>query len=282
MQEREIKEVAMLLQEAGWEAMVCDTPVPYSENGVPAGIPRDMGDYDGEYILLPRQIVGCEPLMMLAVRGESMCGAGIENGDMVTIRLCENAEDGDIVVAWLDGEVTLKAFCRDEQGEAWLLPQNAKYEPVRLSNFSDVRILGRVVDVKKRVGRVAFRSMQQQLRAARRKDESRLLSDETVRHAVMKTVAKMTNSRQWYCIYRVLADKGYLHAGAFYELKTCMDRLFPDNDFSINTKDLGRMSTGTFAKKLIFWDAHDAPVQGKRFSEYLLLAQTFKAMLEHE
>ena len=42
------------------------------------------------------------------------------------------------------------------------------------------------------------------------------------------------------------------------------------------------MSTGTFAKKLILWDAHDAPVQGKRFSEYLLLAQTFKAMLEHE
>ena len=75
MKENNIREVTTLLTESGWEVMVCDTPVPYFENGVPAGSPNDMGDYDGEYLMLPRQLVGYEPVIMIQVRGESICGA---------------------------------------------------------------------------------------------------------------------------------------------------------------------------------------------------------------
>lgn len=260
--------------------MLCDTAVPYSENGVPAGVPNDMGDYDGAYIMLPRELVGYEPLMMVAVRGESMCGAGIENGDVVTLRVGPCAEDGDIVMAWLDGEVTLKVFYRDEDGEAWLVPQNIMFQPIRMSEFAAVRILGRVVDVKKPVGRVPFRQIQQQMRAVKRKEEPQELTDEVMRRAVQKLLPQMTNNRQWYCVYRVLVDKGYLHEHAFYELRECIDRLFPNNDFTINTKDLSRMAVGSFDKRLFFWEEQTAPVQGKRYTEYLMLAQEFQKLLE--
>lgn len=280
MSEKEICEVSALLAEAGWEPMVCDTPVPYFENGVPAGPPNDMGDYDGEYLMLPRNLVGYEPMIMLQVHGESMCGAGIENGDVVTLRVGDSAEDGDVVMAWLDGEATLKVFYRDEEGEAWLVPQNQMYQPIRMSEFTSVRILGTVIDVKKPVGRVPFRQIQQQMRSAKRKESVPDLTDAVVRRAVQKIEPRMTSSRQWFCVYRVLADKGYIHERGFYELHECMNRLFPENNFSINAKDLSRMAVGCFDKRLFFWEEQSAPVQGKRFTEYLTLAQDFQRLLE--
>ena len=280
IEKRETKEVFDRLTQAGWEPMLCDTPVPYNDNGVPAGPPNDLGDYDGDYILLPRELVGYEPTMMIRVKGDSMCGAGIERGDVVTLRVCDTAEDGDVVMAWLDGEATLKVFYRDAAGEAWLVPQNPAYQPIKMSAFATSRIMGRVVDVKKPVARVPYRAIQQQMRSVSRSEEPPTLTDEAVRRAVQKMVPQMTNNRQWFCVYRVLADKGYLHDGAFSELRECMDRLFPENDFTINTKDLSRMAVGSFSKRLFFWEEHSAPVQGKRFAEYLALAQAFQRLLE--
>ena len=149
-----------------------------------------------------------------------------------------------------------------------------------MSEFSTARILGRVVDVKKSVGRVPFRQIQQQMRATKPKDVQQELTDEMVKRAVQRIVPKMSNSRQWFCVYRVLADKGYLHEHAFYELRECVNRLFPNNDYSINVKDISRMAVGSFDKRLFFWEEQTAPVQGKRYMEYLTLAQEFQKMLE--
>ena len=104
------------------------------------------------------------------------------------------------------------------------------------------KILGRVVDVRKPVGRVSYRQIQQQMRSIQRRSEEERprLSDEVIRRAVARVVPMMTNNRQWFCIYRVLADKGVLSDGAFYELSQLVNRLFPDNDYSINAKDLSR------------------------------------------
>ena len=94
--EKEVKEVLRLLEEAGWQPMVCDTAVPYFDCGVPAGIPQMVGDYEGDCIMLPKGLTTYEPIVVIKVRGESMCGAGIENGDMVTLQLDSNVEDGSM------------------------------------------------------------------------------------------------------------------------------------------------------------------------------------------
>ena len=64
MNEKEIKEAVQRLKKAGREAMVCDTPVPYFDNGVPAGNPNNMGDYDGDFFMLPRRIL---PFLLLLI-----------------------------------------------------------------------------------------------------------------------------------------------------------------------------------------------------------------------
>ncbi len=74
----------------------------------------------------------------LNVRGDSMVGAGILDGDKVVVRPQPTAEDGQIVVALLGEEATVKRLSR-KKGEIWLLPENPDYAPI---DGSEAQILG--------------------------------------------------------------------------------------------------------------------------------------------
>ena len=96
---------------------------------------------------LPRQLVGEGALFLLEVRGDSMLGAAICDGDWVVVRQQPVAENGDIVAAMIDGEATVKTFKR-RGGHVWLMPHNTDYQPIA---GDDATILGRVTAVLRRV-----------------------------------------------------------------------------------------------------------------------------------
>ena len=100
-----------------------------------------------EIMPLPRSLVGDGTLFLLEVSGDSMIDAAICNGDYVVIRQQPNAENGEIVAAMLDGEATVKTLQR-KNGQVWLLPHNASYEPI---DGTDATILGKVTAVLRRV-----------------------------------------------------------------------------------------------------------------------------------
>ena len=74
----------------------------------------------------------------LRVRGESMMGAGILDGDRVVVRPQAYAEDGQIVVARIEDEATVKRLSR-KNGEIWLLPENPAFDPI---DGSQAEIIG--------------------------------------------------------------------------------------------------------------------------------------------
>ena len=76
----------------------------------------------------------------LRVRGDSMVGAGILDGDKVIIRPQQTAEDGQIVVARIGDEATVKRLSR-RNGQIWLLPENENYEPI---DGSEAELIGLV------------------------------------------------------------------------------------------------------------------------------------------
>ena len=65
----------------------------------------------------------------LRVRGDSMINAAILSGDLVVVRPQQHADDGQIVVARIGDEATVKRLCR-RNGEIWLMPENDNYEPI--------------------------------------------------------------------------------------------------------------------------------------------------------
>jgi repressor LexA len=114
---------------------------------VPAGHPMEAVQVeDGDWVL-PVELVGNGDLFLLRVRGDSMIDAAIMDGDWVAVRKQPDAEDGEIVVAMISGEVTVKTLRRTD-GHVWLMPQNPVYEPIAAENAD---ILGKVVAVLRRV-----------------------------------------------------------------------------------------------------------------------------------
>jgi repressor LexA len=91
-------------------------------------------------------------MFALKVRGDSMIDAGILAGDYVVVRSQENASAGEIVVALVGDEATVKYY-RPREDSVELVPANAKYEPIVVAEESDFRILGTVRGVIRTIGR---------------------------------------------------------------------------------------------------------------------------------
>jgi len=110
---------------------------------VAAGSPVLAEENVEDYIQVPAIAGGDEGEYVLRVRGDSMKDAGILPGDYVVVRKQETAEDGEIIVALVGEEATVKRFFR-EADHIRLQPENAAMEPIR---SKEVQILGRVVGV---------------------------------------------------------------------------------------------------------------------------------------
>jgi repressor LexA len=114
---------------------------------VAAGEPVLAEENVEEYISVPELAGGGDGQYLLRVHGESMKNAGILEGDYVVVRSQDTARDGDIVVALIGDEATVKRFFR-ESDHIRLQPENETMEPIR---SRDVRVLGRVVGLLRTV-----------------------------------------------------------------------------------------------------------------------------------
>lgn len=108
---------------------------------VTAGMPVLAHENIEEYFPLPSHMVKSDSVFMLKVKGESMIERGITDGDYVIVRQQSIAENGNIVVALLDEEATVKTFYK-ESDHIRLQPENPSYPPIIAK---DVAILGKVI-----------------------------------------------------------------------------------------------------------------------------------------
>jgi repressor LexA len=114
---------------------------------VAAGQPVLAEENIEEYIQTPSFAGGEDGEYLLRVRGESMKDVGIIEGDLVVVRPQETANDGDIVVALVGEEATVKRFFQ-EADHVRLQPENSAMEPIR---SREVRVLGRVVGLMRNI-----------------------------------------------------------------------------------------------------------------------------------
>jgi repressor LexA len=114
---------------------------------VAAGQPILAEENIEEYVEVPDIAGGEEGEYLLRVRGESMKDAGILEGDLVVVRTQDTADDGDIVVALVGEEATVKRYFL-ESDHVRLQPENDAMEPIR---SREVRILGRVVGLMRTI-----------------------------------------------------------------------------------------------------------------------------------
>ena len=127
------------------ERRVRDIPVL---GRIAAGTPILAAEHVEDVIPLPTELVGEGPVFLLRVKGDSMVGAGIHDGDLVAIHSQPDAADGEIVAALIDDEEATVKRLRRKGGKVILESENPAYEPMVFSE--GVELIGKVVSVLRR------------------------------------------------------------------------------------------------------------------------------------
>lgn len=129
-----------LLEDSSWRQKRL-VPLPLV-GAVQAGVPITAEECVEDTFPFPEALVGPDDCFFLEVKGDSMIGAGIIEGDMVIVRQQQTADNGDIVVALLEqSDATIKRFFK-EKDHIRLQPENEEYEPILTR---DCTIMGKVV-----------------------------------------------------------------------------------------------------------------------------------------
>lgn len=123
-------------------------PVPVPVVGdIAAGSPIPAEEHPGEVMTLPRELTGRGRVFGLRVRGDSMTGAAICDGDIVVVRQQPDAHSGQIVAAMIGDEATVKVY-RRRNGHVYLEPRNPDYDVI---DGDRAVVLGIVVSVLRSV-----------------------------------------------------------------------------------------------------------------------------------
>lgn len=116
----------------------------FADQGIRAGFPSTAQDYMSDSIDLNQELIR-HPATTFYARavGDSMKGCGIDDGDLLVIDKAIDPQEGDIVVAYIDGEFTLKKVKLEPDGSClWLIPANDEYPPIKVTDENDFIIWG--------------------------------------------------------------------------------------------------------------------------------------------
>ena len=122
-----------------------------AEEGISAGFPSPADDFKEIRISLDKELVkNKEATFYARVDGNSMIGAGLEDGDLLIIDRSLYPENGKIAVCLIDGDFTVKRI-KKEKEKLYLLPENKKYKPIEIKEENELIIWGIVEYVIKKV-----------------------------------------------------------------------------------------------------------------------------------
>jgi DNA polymerase V len=120
--------------------------LPLFSSRVPAGFPSPGDDYIDQTLDLNELVKHPSDTFLVKVEGDSMINAGIHDGDILVVDRALEADNNKVVVANLDGELTVKRLSIKDTS-VLLMPDNPKYEPIEIRPLSDFRIMGVVTFV---------------------------------------------------------------------------------------------------------------------------------------
>lgn len=264
----------------GWVVKRCDTPVPFYDVKVKCGRPTDVGYAPMSAMMLPEDYARCKAVYFVIAEGDSMIDAGIEEGDMVWTQSDVEVYDGEIVVASIDNEYTIKTYCEDEDGTPWLVPQNKAYEAFPMSG-DNVRILGKVMNVVKRVPHIPTRECMADIRKAKRNNQKRKKYSKEEILEIIRTIAPMVESvRQWFAVYKPIEEIKAIGKKDYGSFVMMVREVVPNHPhLPGGGKDISCMDVQSFANGVDSWREAYAPVQGKRFNDYKKIAEKTKSLL---
>ena len=122
-----------------------------AEEGISAGFPSPADDFKEVRISLDKELVkNKEATFYARVSGDSMVGAGLDDGDLLVIDRSLSPENGKIAICFIDGDFTVKRI-KKERDKLYLIPENKNYKKIRIKKEDTLLIWGIVTYVIKKI-----------------------------------------------------------------------------------------------------------------------------------
>lgn len=143
------------LRQAGWQVMQPDAtariaPIPLCGVAIPAGFPSPAEGYLEETLSLDQYLITDEAATLLVrAKGDSMQGAHILDGDLLVVDRGRSPQSGNIVIAALDGEFTVKRLVI-RSGQVWLKAENPAYPALCVQPEQEFEVFGVVCGVARK------------------------------------------------------------------------------------------------------------------------------------
>ena len=280
--DKEIEELFSQLRVAGYTPMPCETDIPTFSNRVHCGPATEVGDPDRENDdWYSQDMIERNRKFRIPAIGDSMQDAGINEGDELTVQTGITPMDGDILLVRLVDKFTVKAYYEDDSGQAWLVPYNDAYKPIKLGEKADYKVCGRVIEVAKKNPRVRSRDSLKRVRKLK-EEKKRVITAEMVESAIFDVSPMVKNGRQWYAVFRKLVELTSLGMAEMESFCGQVARIVPMHEFLPSAGELQRMAVQSFLRPSRLWDENDAPVRGKRFRDYVMVANRTEELLMAE
>ena len=123
----------------------------FIEDGISAGFPSPANDFEESRISIEKVVVkNKESTFYAKVSGESMKNAGLDDGDILVIDRSEELKNNKIAVCYLNGEFTVKRV-KIEKDHIYLVPENDKYKPIKVTDENEFIVWGVVTYVIKKI-----------------------------------------------------------------------------------------------------------------------------------
>ena len=281
-QTKDFASVYTKLQQDGWNPKLCDTEVPMYESEVPCGTPDEVNSEILAMASLPQDLLKDNPTFMVRAKGDSMVDVSIMPGDILLVEYGLWPQEEDTVLAYVDGEATIKSFHTSYDGTHWLVPNNDKknYKAIPLDDSSRVNIAGVVVASFKKSIRASYKKCEQVVKQTRQVEEPEPEISEQKVSLVIRTIAEMAKTkRQWYSVYMILVNYNIISDGDYEGFCERVKMEVPNHQHLPTVAELQRMAVMSFVKPVRQWTADYAPVTGKRFKDYKNIALKTEELL---
>ena len=140
---RKIQEISNVVSIDLVNEAMTKTKIPLFEHKVPAGLPSQADDHVEKRMDLNDYLIReADTTFFVRIKGNSMDNAGIHDNDVVIVDRSQEASIGDIVLASLDGEFTVKTLAKNKNGSPRLLPANEAFSPIEVLKGVQFQIWG--------------------------------------------------------------------------------------------------------------------------------------------
>lgn len=283
MSNEDLKRTFAKLAEEGKKPQLCDQELwyePLTEKSDTGGLMA--GEPIQQYMMVPPEVWPLHATFSFTMSDNSMIGKGIGRGDILVTRACDEALDGDVVLAIVDGESVVRGYVEDENGDVWLMPRNDEYEPIRWKDHEDVRLSGRVIWVIKGAPRIKYADCKADIaRAKKGKPVVKIVSRENAQRVIKKLGPDVEVMRDWFSFYRplvqyrVITDKDYK---GFCKL---IKETLPDHKPQPKYDEMQRIDNGCFRRPVAEWTLEGSDLKrSSRFDQYKDLGMAVTALLD--